>query len=339
MKQNEIRCFMLENKNIAMKPAIYPLKFIPILKEKIWGGEKLRTILNKDLHEDNIGESWELSAVEGSESIISNGQYQGISIVDLIEKFPEEILGAAICRSFGKKFPLLFKFIDAKEDLSIQVHPSNQLALDRHSCLGKTEMWYIMDSDPAAELVVGFSRDTDKQTYIDALNNRDLLPLLNEVKVTKGDVFFLETGTIHAIRAGVFLAEIQQSSDITYRVYDWNRKDKNGKARKLHTDLALDAINYNATDAKINYITIENQSNTLVQSPFFTTNIIPLYGEMVVYHEGECFKVYMCVEGSFEIRHKCDTYQYKRGDTVLIPANMVDFKLIRKGSLLEIYIS
>ena len=322
-----------------MIPTIYPLKFIPILKEKIWGGEKLRTILNKDLPQDNIGESWELSAVEGSESIIANGVYQGKSIVDLIQEFPLEILGSAICRNFGKKFPLLFKFIDAKEDLSIQVHPNNKLALERHGSLGKTEMWYIMNSDPNAELVVGFNKDTDKQTYIDALGKKDLLPLLNEVKVNKGDVFFLETGTIHAIRAGVFLAEIQQSSDITYRVYDWNRKDKDGIARELHTDLALDAINYKATDAKINYITIENQSNTLIQSPFFTTNIIPLDGEMVVYHEGECFKVYMCVDGSFEIRHKSDTYQYTCGDTVLIPAAMVDFKLIGKGSLLEIYIS
>ncbi len=339
MKQREILCFMQGNKTDSMKAKIYPLQFVPIWKEKIWGGQKLNSLLHKDFTQDNIGESWELSAVEGSESIVSNGVYKDRSIVNLIEEFPNEILGSAICRSFGKKFPLLFKFIDAKDDLSIQVHPNNELALERHGCLGKTEMWYIMQADPDAELVVGFNKDTNRQTYIDALENKDLLPLLNEVKVQKGDVFFLETGTVHAIRAGVFLAEIQQSSDITYRVYDWNRKDKNGKARDLHTDLALDAINYDATDAKINYITIENQSNALVQSPFFTTSIIPLDGEMVVYHEGECFKVYMCVEGSFQIRHQSDTYNYIKGDTVLIPANMVDFKLIGKGSLLEIYIS
>ncbi len=322
-----------------MKATIYPLQFIPILKEKIWGGEKLNSLLQKDFAQDNIGESWELSAVEGSESIISNGVYKGRTIVDLIKEFPQDILGSEVCCSFGTTFPLLFKFIDANEDLSIQVHPNNELALERHGCLGKTEMWYIMQADADAELVVGFNEDTDRQTYIDALEKKDLLPLLNEVKVQKGDVFFLETGTVHAIRAGVFLAEIQQSSDITYRVYDWNRKDKNGKARDLHTDLALDAINYKASDAQVRYVTIENQSNALVQSPFFTTNIIPLDGEMVVYHEGECFKVYMCVEGSFQIRYHSDSYHYKKGDTVLIPANMVDFKLIGKASLLEIYIS
>ncbi len=322
-----------------MKATIYPLQFIPILKEKIWGGQKLKTILDKDFTQDNIGESWELSAVKGSESIISNGVYTGRTIVNLIKEFPKEILGCAVHTSFGVIFPLLFKFIDAKDDLSIQVHPNNKLALERHGCLGKTEMWYIMQADPGAELVVGFNKDTDQQTYINALERKDLLPLLNEVKVQKGDVFFLETGTVHAIRAGVFLAEIQQSSDITYRVYDWNRKDKSGEYRELHTDMALDAINYNATDAKINYITIDNQSNALSKNPFFVTNMIPLDGEMVVYHEGESFKVYMCVDGNFQIKHQSDTYDYIKGDTVLIPANMVDYKLMGKASLLEIYIS
>ena len=282
-----------------MKATIYPLQFIPILKEKIWGGQKLNTILNKASTHHNIGESWELSAVEGSESIIANGVYKGQSIVELIKQFPEDILGKAVYFSFGTTFPLLFKFIDAKDDLSIQVHPNNKLALQRHNCLGKTEMWYIMQADTDAELVVGFKNKTDRQTYINALEKKDLLPLLNEVKVQKGDVFFLKTGTVHAIRAGVFLAEIQQSSDITYRVYDWNRKDANGKSRDLHTDLALDAINYEATDAKISYVTIDNQSNALVKSPFFTTNIIPLDGEMVVYHDRDCFKVYMCIDGNF----------------------------------------
>lgn len=322
-----------------MKAKIYPLQFVPILKEKIWGGQKLNTLLNKGQEQDGVGESWELSAVEGSESIISNGVYKGRSIVNLINEFPKEILGSSVYYSFGTKFPLLFKFIDAKDDLSIQVHPNNKLALERHNCLGKTEMWYIMQADSNAELVVGFNKDTDRQTYISALENKDLLPLLNEVKVQKGDVFFLETGTVHAIRAGVFLAEIQQSSDITYRVYDWNRKDKDGQFRELHTDLALDAINYNSSNAKVNYVTIDNQRNILVKSPFFTTNIIPLDGEMVVFHMGEYFKVYMCVEGDFQIRYQSDTYNYTKGDTVLIPANMVDFKLIGKASLLEIYIS
>ena len=322
-----------------MKATIYPLQFIPILKEKIWGGQKLNTLLNKASTHGNIGESWELSAVEGSESIIANGVYKGQSIVDLIKQFPEEILGKSVYFSFGATFPLLFKFIDAKDDLSIQVHPDNKLSLSRHNCLGKTEMWYVMQADNSAELLIGFNKDTDRQTYINALEKKDLLPILNQVKVHKGDVFFLETGTVHAIRAGVFLAEIQQSSDITYRLYDWNRKDANGEYRDLHTDLALDAINYSKSDAKISYVTIDNQSNGLVKSPFFTTNIIPLDGEMVVYHERDCFKVYMCTEGNFQIKYQSDTYHYQKGDTVLVPADMVDFKLIGKGSLLEIYIS
>lgn len=318
---------------------LYPLQFEPILKERIWGGTKLKTYLNKPIASEITGESWEISTVENDVSIIANGVFKGKSLNELINDFPEQVLGTIVFEQFGKQFPLLFKYLDAREDLSIQVHPNDELAARRHNSFGKTEMWYVMQADDEARLIVGFKEKSSSEEYIQHLENKTLLNILDTKKVKKGDVFFLETGTVHAIGAGTVIAEIQQTSDITYRLYDFDRVDANGNTRELHVDLALEAINYDKVEAQKEYLKIENTSNEVVDCSYFTTNFIPLNGNLNVNKNQNSFTVYMCVDGDFELILNEEKYSYKKGDTVLIPASLTDFQLSGKASLLEICIS
>lgn len=322
-----------------MSTPFYPLEFEPILKERIWGGEKLKTLFNKPVVSKITGESWELSTVEGDISSVSKGEFKGKLLTDLIESFPNEILGTSVYKRFGKQFPLLFKFLDAREDLSIQVHPNDELAQKRHNSFGKTEMWYVMQAEEDARIIVGFKENSNQEEYLDALENKKLLSILDEVKVEEGDVFFLETGTVHAIGAGLVIAEIQQTSDITYRLYDFDRKDATGNTRELHIDLAVDAINYEKLETKKFYFKEPNHSNPVVDCPYFTTNFIPLTDVLKVNKNNESFTVYMCVEGSFAIEMEEQTYSYKKGDTILIPAALLNYVLKGNASILEIYIS
>ena len=322
-----------------MKLKTYPLQFEPILKERIWGGEKLKTILNKPITSKITGESWELSTVEGDVSIVANGELKGKSLMDLINETPNEILGTEVYKRFGKQFPLLFKYLDAREDLSIQVHPNDKLAKERHNSFGKTEMWYVTQADADARIIVGFKENSSKEEYLKHLNDKTLVSILDTVKAKPGDVFFLETGTVHAIGAGLVVAEIQQTSDITYRLYDFDRKDAQGNTRELHVDLALDAINYNKVDTQKKYETKTNASNVVVDCPYFTTNFLPLENKLEVSKSGETFTVYMCIEGNFEIEYDGFKQSYKKGDTVLVPAEINAFILNGNASILEIYIS
>ena len=322
-----------------MKPKTYPLQFEPILKERIWGGEKLKTILNKPITSKITGESWELSTVEGDVSVVVNGALKGKSLMDLIDETPNEILGTEVYKRFGKQFPLLFKYLDAREDLSIQVHPNDKLAKERHNSFGKTEMWYVTQADADARIIVGFKENSSKEEYLKHLNDKSLVSILDTVKAKPGDVFFLETGTVHAIGAGLVVAEIQQTSDITYRLYDFDRKDAQGNTRELHVDLALDAINYHKVDTQKKYETKTNTSNVVVDCPYFTTNFLPLEDKLEVSKTGETFTVYMCIEGSFEIEYDGFIQSYKKGDTVLVPAEITAFILNGNASILEIYIS
>lgn len=322
-----------------MSTKLYPLQFAPILKDRIWGGTKLKTVLNKPIESDRTGESWEISTVEGDVSIISNGDLAGKSLNDLINSTPEAILGTEVYKQFGEQFPLLFKYLDAREDLSIQVHPNDELAKKRHNSFGKTEMWYVMQADENAKVIIGFKEKSNPAAYLENLKNKTLLSILDDIKVKVGDVFFLETGTVHAIGAGLVIAEIQQTSDITYRLYDFDRVDAAGNQRELHVDLALDAINYNKVDTHKKYNSALNQSNTVVDCPYFTTNFIPLDGKISVDKTGNSFTVFMCVDGSFELECDGTKYQYRKGDTVLIPAALKTFIISGKASVLEIYIS
>ncbi|MGV9003470.1 type I phosphomannose isomerase catalytic subunit [Flavobacterium sp.] len=322
-----------------MKTKLYPLQFEPILKEKIWGGTKLKEVLNKPITSNTTGESWEISTVENDISVVSNGVLKGETLNQLIEQFPTEILGDKVISKFGKQFPLLFKFLDAREDLSIQVHPNDELAKKRHNSLGKTEMWYVMQADSDAQLIIGFKENSSKEDFLQHLQKNSLLEVLDSKKVKHGDAFFLATGTVHAVGAGTVIAEIQQTSDITYRLYDFDRVDTTGNKRELHIDLALAAINYNKINAERAYTKIENTSNEMVACDYFTTHFIPLNGTYAVHRTNDSFYVYMCVEGTFELELENKKYSYKKGDTLLIPASLDNYSLIGCASLLEIYIS
>ena len=316
----------------------YPLTFTPILKDRIWGGTKLKTYLNKSILSETTGESWEISTVPGDISVVNNGILKGKNILEIIDLYPEQLLGTSAIARFGKQFPLLFKFIDAKEDLSIQLHPNDALAKERHNSFGKTEMWYVMQADETSRLVVGFKNNSNQQEYLQKLENKDLVALLNEYPVKRGDVFFLETGTIHAIGAGVVVAEIQQTSDITYRIYDWDRVDVNGNGRELHTEFALDAINYQTTNSKIAYTEEINSSANVVDCPYFVTNIIALQDRFIWKKTKESFTVFMCTNGQFELILNGEIMHYQMGDTILIPAIIEYLTLKGKATLLEISI-
>ena len=324
---------------MTMSTHWYPLVFEPILKERIWGGTKLQTILEKNINSQNTGESWEISTVTDDISIVKNGLFQGKTLNELLEKHPEEILGTKVYKQFGKQFPLLFKFLDAREDLSIQLHPNDELAKKRHNSFGKTEMWYVMQADEGARIIVGFKEKSSSEEYLQHLENKTLTTILEEIPVKKGDVFFIETGTIHAIGAGIVIAEIQQTSDITYRVYDFDRKDVQGNTRELHIDLALEAISYDKVETKKKYNKTINTSNETVNCPYFSTNFIPLEGELEFKENSSSFKVFMCTEGDFDLVYNKQKQSFKKGETVLLPAAITDYILVGKASILEIYIS
>lgn len=323
-----------------MKDLIYPIKFKPIFKEKIWGGSKLRSILNKKTDCDNIGESWEISDVEGNSTIITNGPFKGSTLNWLLTKLGSDLIGNKNYRSYKNQFPLLVKFIDAKEDLSIQLHPNDKLAKQRHNSFGKTEMWYVMQSDDDAQLIVGFNQPMNKKKYLEHLNNKSLPQVLNFEPVEEGDTYFIEPGRVHAIGAGVLLTEIQQTSDITYRVYDWDRVDAEGNSRELHNELAIDAINFNLPDNyKVNYDKITNKSNQLVSCPHFTTNYLKLNKSVNKTNNYDSFIIYICVKGEANIETEEYSETIKRGETLLLPAAIKNFLITSNSAeLLEVYI-
>ncbi|MGM0498409.1 MAG: type I phosphomannose isomerase catalytic subunit [Bacteroidota bacterium] len=323
---------------------VYPFKFEPIYKEKIWGNQKLRTVLNKDIPGDKkIGESWEISAVQGDTSIVKNGYLAGNSLQELIEVYMADLVGEKIYETYGIEFPLLIKFIDATDVLSIQVHPDDELAKKRHKAFGKTEMWYVVQADEGAELISGFNQEMDKETYLKHLNNNTLPEILNNEKVKAGDVFYLPSGRVHAIGAGILLAEIQQTSDITYRIFDWNRMGADGKPRELHTDLALDAIDYKYYGKyRTDYEAEKNESANLVSCQYFTTNILEVDQEIEKdWITTDSFVIYMCLEGKAEFEYdEEDRVEIEAGETVLIPASIDHLKYIPRkyAKFLEVYI-
>ena len=322
---------------------LYPLKFSPILKDKIWGGTKLKSLFDKAAQTDKLGESWELSGYEGDESVVTNGLLAGNNLAELIEIYMGELVGDTIYDQFGLSFPLLFKLIDANENLSIQVHPGDEVAAERHNSYGKTEMWYVIDADPGSELIIGFKEDCSKDDYLDALDNDKVEDLLQKVPVKKGDVFFIPAGLVHAIGKGVVVAEIQQSSDITYRIYDYKRTDDQGNERELHTEQALDVINFGASkQPKTIYQPLLNEITPLVNCDYFTTNMLKFdHAVTRNYATLDSFVAYMCLEGDFVIDFAGEKTIVNKGDTVLVPASIDELGLIPEGNvtLLEVYVN
>ena len=323
--------------------SLYPLKFAPILKDRIWGGDRLNTVLEKKTTTNRCGESWELSGVSGDISVVENGFLKSNNLQELIEVYMGDLVGDSVYERFGLEFPILIKFIDARDDLSIQVHPDDKLAAERHNSYGKTEMWYVLEAAKDSELIVGFNRKTDSKTYMDALNSGMLKDILNVEKVSRGDVFFIPAGRVHAIGKDILIAEIQQTSDVTYRIYDWGRTDEQGKPRELHTELALDAIDYGMqNEYKTTYRKPSQGTEELAKCPYFTTNMVGFNRAMEKdYQNSDSFVIHICTSGAYTISWGSkDSVEVRKGETVLIPAVLKDIRLnsSEPAEFLEVYI-
>ena len=303
---------------------MYPLKFNPILKSMIWGGEKMRQYKAIDTDQKNIGESWELSGVPGNESVISNGKFAGRTITELIKEYGPELLGRHVYETYGENFPLLIKFIDARDDLSIQVHPDDAMAQSVHGQpFGKTEMWYVVSADKDAHLMSGLSTEITTEEYVSRVENNTITDVLSDYKVQSGDVFFLPAGRIHSIGKGCFIAEIQQTSDLTYRIYDFGRLGLDGKPRELHTELAKDAIDYSVSeDYRTAYTAAQNEETQLVECEYFKTNLLDLTEPLSVdVKSKDSFMIVICLEGQGEMKDsEGNVVALKQGETVLVPA-------------------
>lgn len=326
-----------------MSNSLYPLKFKPILKDKIWGGSRLRQFPGKEEASEKCGESWDISAFENEITTVAEGFLQGNNLQELIEIYMGDLTGDKIFEQNGLEFPLLIKFIETADILSVQVHPDDEMALSKHNLRGKTEMWYIVDTIGDAGLISGFNREISREEYVYHLNAGKISEILNYVRVRKGDVFFVPPGRIHAIGPGILLTEIQQASDLTYRVFDWNRKDENGNLRPLHTELALEALDFNYyPDVKSKYETKLNASVEVVDNINFTTNIIHL--DKVVeknYSFIDSFVIYICTEGEVILNvENLQSTTLMKGETVLIPAVIKQLVVIplKRSTLLEVYI-
>ena len=323
-------------------PALYPLQFNPILKPTIWGGRKLATVLGKPLPgNEPIGESWEISGVDGNISVVATGLLAGQSLVSLINTYKAQLLGEQVYAKFADKFPLLIKFIDANQDLSIQVHPDDTLAHKRHNSFGKTEMWYVVEANQGATLISGFNKATNRAEYLQYFNDGNIMDLLNCEAVEKDDVFFLPAGRVHTIGKGLLIAEIQQTSDITYRIYDFDRVDKNGNSRQLHVKEALEAIDFNFYE---DYKTVYNKEalqSSLVTCNYFRVNRLTL-GQTTKknYQAINSFVILMFLEGNGEIGYAGKNYPYAKGDTFLLPAviNEVSIQPDAVAKILEVYV-
>lgn len=323
---------------------MYPLKFEPILKQILWGGDKIVPFKHLQSDLKGVGESWEVSGVANNESVVANGPDKGLTLNQMVRKYRDELVGESNYSRFGDSFPLLIKFIDAKQDLSIQVHPDDVLAKKRHNSKGKTEMWYIIDADKGAKLRSGFSESITPKEYKERVHNDTITDVLQEYEIKAGDVFFLPAGRIHSIGAGAFIAEIQQTSDVTYRIYDFNRTDDKGNKRELHTELAREAINYEVLDDyRTNYELETNEPIELVACPYFTTSIYDMTEEISCdYSELDSFVIFICVNGScMIIDNEKNEISLAAGETVLLPASIQDVKIIPNEEgvkILETYV-
>lgn len=308
---------------------LYPLKFKPILKTLVWGGEKIAPYKGIETDQKNIGESWELSGVKGNESVVAEGHLEGRTITDLIAEYGAELVGQKVYDNTGTEFPLLIKFIDARSDLSVQVHPNDELAAVRHNgSKGKTEMWYVVDTDPGAHLLSGLSEEITPEEYAQRVENNTITDVLCDFKISKGEVFFLPAGRIHAIGGGSFIAEIQQTSDITYRIYDYGRLGLDGKPRQLHTEQAKDAIDYKVyPDYRTAYERKLDSENLLVDCPYFTTSLLLLDAPYSVnLRDLDSFLILICTQGKGRIvDDQGNVVSYHQGETILLPASCQGF--------------
>lgn len=311
---------------------LYPLLFEPNLHKVVWGGNQLKLYKGMEPSAEPIGESWEVSAVPTSTSIISNGEWKGKDLITVINENPEAILGKAVSEKYQGKLPLLVKFIDAKKDLSIQVHPNDEMAMREHGKMGKSEMWYIIKADEGAHLYAGFKQEITPDEYQQRIADGAITEVLADHQVKAGDVFYLPAGRVHAICGGILLAEVQQSSDVTYRIFDYNRPGMDGKPRKLHTELAAKALDYHIEDNyRTEYDESANKAVQIIDSPYFSVRVMevskPFHRNLLKYDN---FIITMCIEGDCKIhvRSTGDEILLKQGHSTLIPAAIADYDVI-----------
>lgn len=316
------------------------ITFEPILKQTLWGGNKIKALKHIDTDLENIGESWEISGVEGSESVVANGEFKGMKLNELVRQQKAALVGKEHYAQYGDEFPLLIKFIDACQDLSIQVHPNDEVAHRQGKKRGKTEMWYIMDSEPYAKLRCGLKKAITPEQYKEMVANDTICDAISEYNVKEGDCFFIPAGRIHSIGKGCFLTEIQQTSDVTYRIYDFKRKDKNGNYRQLHTKEAAEAINYTVEkDYQTHYTPRKDEGVTMVSCPYFTTSVYDLTEPMTLdYSELDSFVILICTKGDGKLIDEAGReYTFREGVSVLLPAWTRYVKVEGKVKFVETY--
>ena len=316
-------------------------KFSPILKNTIWGGTKIAPFKNIHTQLRKIGESWEVSGVPGNETVVSEGPYAGRKLNDLVAELKEQLVGRANYERFGNEFPLLIKFIDARDDLSIQVHPTDEIAHRQGRERGKTEMWYLMPSEPEATLLCGLRKQITPEEYKQMVSEKTIVDAIARYPVKEGDCFFLPAGRIHAIGSGCFLAEIQQTSDVTYRIYDFDRHDDLGRPRELHTELAAESINYEVLpDYQTHYTPQKNQGVQLVECPYFTTSVYDLTEPMTIdYSELDSFVILIGLSGAGIVTEADGSrFVLRAGETVLLPATTTQLTVEGTVKFLETYV-
>lgn len=319
---------------------LYPLKFHPIVKDKIWGGTLLNDYLPEDLKVDKPGEIWSISGVKDNVSIVENGALAGKSLKELIHNYKEQLLGKEVWEKFGNEFPLLIKFIDTASPLSVQVHPNDEQAKKAHQSFGKTEMWYIMQASQFSELIIGFKPEVDLEKFRRHLDKNILEKLLNYVNIQKGDAFYIPAGRVHAIGSEITLAEIQQTSDITYRIYDYNRSDGDGKKRDLHVEEAEKVMDLEPVEqVKLRYKLEENKFSSLAESPYFSTRIYRRTNELKISDNTE-MRTYICTEGKATFKTNEDSVELSAFQSLLMPAEIKDWKIFPEEdtTLLEVRI-
>ena len=315
-------------------------KFEPLLKQTLWGGDKIIPFKHLSTKIENVGESWEISGVKDNETIVASGPDKGKSLNQLVREQKEKLVGQENYERFGDEFPLLIKFIDARQDLSIQVHPTDEIAHRQGKSRGKTEMWYALEPTPGAQLYNGLKQQITPEQYKEMVADDTITDALARYEVREGDVFFIPAGRIHAIGAGCFVAEIQQTSDVTYRIYDFKRRDKNGNYRELHTKEAAESINYTVLpNYRTEYELSKNQGTQVVSCPYFTTAVYDLNEPMTLdYSDLDSFVILIAVKGSGSLTANGDTISFQMGDTVLIPATTTEVKVEGTVKFLETFV-
>ena len=313
-----------------------PFKFEPYLKSVLWGGEKIAKYKGIVTDQHNIGESWEISGVDGHESVVAEGDDKGLNLRQIIEKYKGDLVGNAVYAKYGDTFPLLVKIIDAKGDLSVQVHPDDTLAKARHNSYGKTEMWYIIDAEEGAPIYAGLSKQITPEEYEKLVAENAIMDVIARHDSHAGDLFFLPAGRIHAIGAGNLLAEIQQTSDITYRVYDFDRRDANGNPRELHTEQAKDAIDYTVySEYKSEYDRNGKNATPLVKCQYFDVKREIIDGVSTIDASTDSFMIIMCLDGEATITDNLGGVTHvKKGESILVPAVITSMKAEGKATFM-----